>query len=243
MPEFDFDDLVINEDWYDDEARRQLRWSDSDKVLVGYGAAHGAVKGATSNTNYSSGQGAAAGAIGAVLGVAIAKGITFLVYKGKAKSMKHKRERAYTNSVKTKDMTNTIIEFMNSPTIDSPTEKRKRVNGIICVYVKKENFGYYMTFDNEINDYILTLCTKSGNKIKTLVPKNKKDAKSIISKYIAPYVNTSDFEEFLEKGYGYTIHITDCPLSSEIKELFDIATSDNKVREFSESYNDINDLM
>lgn len=239
---FDFDDLVLNEDWYSDEARRQLRWTDEDKVALGLYTASGAVKGGMSD-NSSAASGALAGFIGAAIGLAIAKGIVFVVYKGKSCVMTARRERAYSKATSTKDLSKLCIEFMNSPTADSSKVKKERVNGGFCIYIKDTNFCYYMTYMNDIGDYVINLMSTNGTVLKTLIPKNKSEIRKCIREYISPFISEDDFNEFMDKGYGYTIHVTDCPGSKATEELYALANSNNVVKKYTESAEDINDLF
>lgn len=238
----EYNDLLpISEDWYDDEADKNLRWTDSDKAIVGIGTVDGAVRGATSNDkNTDAASGALAGLIGSYIGVWIGKGIVYLVYKAKAHAKASRRRRAY-NKDSGKDYTNSIIEFCQSPVKGASTEEKKRINGMIQINIRKSKYSYLLTYDNNMRSFVVDIY-EDGRIKANMTPKNKSDVTRMVRNYFSPYVVAEDLDEYFDKGYGYLIEIDNCPendFSKDIKNMGDNIVKKRTVKEESEYYNDL----
>ena len=135
----DYNDLIgINEDWYEDQAKKSLKWDNDDNWVFGYGAAVGAYNGAV-NKNSNAVSGAAAGVIGSVIGVYIVKGVKFLVYKAESLRRSAQRSRDYEKGKASKDYTDAIYNFIQSPAKGESVNKKERENGVVDIYCGKND--------------------------------------------------------------------------------------------------------
>lgn len=237
----DYNDLIgINEDWYEDQAKKSLKWDTDDNWAIGYGATVGAYNGAV-NKNSNVASGAAAGIVGSVIGVYIAKGIKFLVYKAESLRRSAQRSRDYEKGKASKDYTDAIYNFIQSPIKGESVNKKERENGVVDIYCgKNDEYGYLITYDNRTKSFVIQTF-KHNTQVGTLIPENKNDVKTCIRKYIAPYVREEDLSEYFDKGYGYVIRIRKCPENDFTKEIMKIADTQSMDRTYKESteYNEL----